>query len=234
MIIPCIDLMDGKVVQLVQGREKALEADSVERMLDKFRAFPEIQAIDLDAAMNRGSNEALIAHIASRAAARIGGGIRTPERARAMLDRGAHRVIVGTSAFTKTGVNHDVLKRMPRERLIIALDSRNGRIAVEGWLQSIEARAEDVVRELEPYCSGFLCTYVDKEGMMQGTDLEWFGRLREATQHEITAAGGISTIEEIRALSRLRIHSALGMAIYTGRLDLSELARLEATGLGDA
>jgi phosphoribosylformimino-5-aminoimidazole carboxamide ribotide isomerase len=234
MIIPCIDLMEGKVVQLVQGRDKALEAESVDRMLEKFRAFHEIQAIDLDAAMNRGSNDALIAHIAEHAAARIGGGIRTPERAREMIGRGAHRVIVGTSAFHARGVNHDLLRQMPRDHLIIALDSRNGRITVQGWRESIEVKAEDVVRELEPYCSGFLCTYVDKEGTMQGTDLEWFGRLRAATAHEITAAGGISSIEEIMALNKLRIHAALGMAIYTGRLDLSELARISVTGAVNA
>jgi len=115
---------------------------------------------------------------------------------------------------------------MPHDRLIIALDTKNGRIATQGWQESIAATAEDVIRDLEPYCVGFLCTYVDKEGMMQGTDLDWFGRLREITAHEITAAGGITTIEEIRVLSSLRIHSALGMAIYTGRLDLNELAGL--------
>ncbi len=229
MIIPCIDLMDGKVVQLIQGREKALEAEPVDAMLEKFAAFPQIQAIDLDAAMRRGSNDALIESIASKAVARIGGGIRTPGRARALLERGAHRVIAGTAAFNSTGINHDLLKEMPRERLIIALDTKNGRIAVQGWQESIEASAEDVIAELEPYCAGFLCTYVDKEGMMQGTDLNWFGRLREITAHEITAAGGITTMEDIRVLSKLRIHAAVGMAIYTGRLDLGELAELNRT-----
>jgi len=227
MIIPCIDLMDGRVVQLVQGREKALEAESVERMLEKFSAFPQIQAIDLDAAMNRGSNGQLVASIASRAVARIGGGIRTPARARDLVARGAHRVIVGTAAFTKNGINHDVLSHMPADRLIIALDSRGGRIAVQGWQESIDASAEDVIRELEPYSAGFLCTYIDNEGTMQGTDLAWFERLRAITAHEITAAGGITTIDEILALDRLRIHAALGMAIYTGRLKLDELARME-------
>jgi phosphoribosylformimino-5-aminoimidazole carboxamide ribotide isomerase len=226
MIIPCIDLMEGKVVQLIQGREKALEAESVDRMLEKFAAFPQIQAIDLDAAMNRGSNDSLIESIAEKAVARIGGGVRTPARARALIERGAHRVIAGTAAFTSTGINHDLLRQMPRDRLIVALDTKNGRIAIQGWQESIEATAEDVIRDLEPYCAGFLCTYVDKEGMLQGTDLDWFARLREITAHEITAAGGITTIDEIRVLSSLRIHSALGMAIYTGRLDLRELARL--------
>lgn len=230
MILPCIDLMDGKVVQLVQGREKALEGDTPLRMLERFAAFPVIQVIDLDAAMGRGSNDGIIELLASRATIRAGGGVRTPERARRLLDQGASRVIVGTSAFTKTGVNHELLASIAGATgagpILIALDSKGGRIVVKGWRESTDMTAEEVIRELEPYCSGFLCTYVDKEGMMQGTDLDWFGRLRAATRHEITAAGGITTIEEIRALDAMNIHSALGMAIYTGRLDLAELARM--------
>lgn len=226
MIIPCIDLMDGKVVQLVQGRDKALEGDAPLAMLDKFSAFPEIQVIDLDAAMGRGANDAIVELLAARCAARVGGGVRTPERAFRLLEQGAHRVIVGTSAFTSAGVNHDLLRQMPRDRVIVALDSKDGRIVVKGWQEAHNFTAEDVVREMEPYCAGFLCTYVDKEGMMQGTDLEWFRRLRAATTHEITAAGGITTLEDIQALREMNIHAAVGMAIYTGRLDLAELAAI--------
>jgi len=226
MIIPCIDLMDGKVVQLVQGREKALEGDAPLAMLEKFAGFPQIQIIDLDAAMGRGSNDAIVELLASRCTARVGGGVRTPERARKLLEHGAYRVIVGTSAFTKTGVNHDLLRDMPREQTVIALDSKAGRIVVKGWRESIDLTAEQVLNELEPYCAGFLCTYVDKEGMMQGTDLDWFRRLRAATSHEITAAGGITTIEDVRELLSINVHAALGMAIYTGRLSLDELRML--------
>jgi phosphoribosylformimino-5-aminoimidazole carboxamide ribotide isomerase len=230
MIIPCIDLMDGKVVQLVQGREKALEGDAPLAMLERFAAFAEIQVIDLDAAMDRGSNDAIVQMLASRAAVRVGGGVRTPERAAKLLAQGARKVIIGTSAFTKNGVNHallrDISDAVRPEHLIIALDSKGGRIVVKGWKESIDLRAEDALRELEPYCSGFLCTYVDKEGMMQGTDLDWFRRLRAATGREITAAGGITTLDEIRALQAMNVNAALGMAIYTGRLDLIELARI--------
>ena len=109
---------------------------------------------------------------------------------------------------------------------MIALDSMGGRIVVKGWREATTLTAEDVVGRLEPYCSGFLCTYVDKEGMMQGTDLDWFRRLRAATSLELTAAGGITTVEEIRELQRMNIHAALGMAVYTGRLDLANLARI--------
>jgi phosphoribosylformimino-5-aminoimidazole carboxamide ribonucleotide (ProFAR) isomerase len=110
------------------------------------------------------------------------------------------------------------------ERLIVALDSKGGKVVVKGWQEATDLTAEEIVGSLEPYCGGFLCTYVDKEGMMQGTDLDWFRRLRAATQHELTAAGGITTLEEIRELAALGIHAALGMAIYTGRLNLEELA----------
>jgi phosphoribosylformimino-5-aminoimidazole carboxamide ribotide isomerase len=228
VIIPCIDLMDGKVVQLVQGREKALEGDSPAAMLQRFAAFPEIQVIDLDAAMGRGSNDGIVETLASRAVTRVGGGVRTPGRASKLIAQGASKVIIGTSAFTGDGVNHallrDINSAVPAERIIIALDSKGGRIVVKGWKESIDLRAEDVIRDLEPYCSGFLCTYVDKEGMMQGTDLDWFRRLRAATSHEITAAGGITTLDEVRTLQAMNVHAALGMAIYTGRLDLRELA----------
>ncbi|MFN7920025.1 MAG: 1-(5-phosphoribosyl)-5-[(5-phosphoribosylamino)methylideneamino] imidazole-4-carboxamide isomerase [Bryobacteraceae bacterium] len=232
MIIPCIDLMDGRVVQLVQGREKALEGGSPSEMLDRFRAFPEIQVIDLDAAIGNGANDKIVEFLASHARCRVGGGVRTVERAQRLIEQGAYRVIVGTSAFTANGIAADFLSRVAqavgRERLVIALDSKGGQIVIKGWRESVNLAAEQVLRDLEPYCGGFLCTYVDKEGMMQGTDLNWFRRLREATKHEITAAGGITTIDEIQELQRLGIHAALGMAIYTGRLDLNALARMNS------
>lgn len=224
MIIPCIDLMGGKVVQLVQGRDKALEADPPLEMLQKFGAFPQIQVIDLDAAMGQGENSALVELLTARAVCRVGGGVRTPERARRLVDQGAHRVIVGTAAFTPA--LEAIAQAVGPERILIALDSKGGRVVVRGWREATGYTAEQVIARLEPYCSGFLCTYVDKEGMMQGTDLNWFRRLRAATRHEITAAGGITTIEEIRALQAMGVHAALGMAIYTGRLDLAELAAM--------
>ena len=224
MIIPCIDLMDGKVVQLVQGRDKALEGEAPLDMLRKFEAFPEIQVIDLDAAIGNGENRAIVELLASRAKCRVGGGVRTAERARGLIDQGAHRVIVGTAAFTPALA--EIAEAVGSERVIVALDSKGGKIVVKGWREATEFTAEEIVGRLEPYCGGFLCTYVDKEGMMQGTDMAWFRRLRAATRHELTAAGGITTIEEIRELTALGIHAALGMAIYTGRLDLAELAKL--------
>ena len=230
MIVPCIDLMDGKVVQLVQGRDKALEVDSADEMIDRFAAFPEIQVIDLDAALGRGANDGLVRHIASRAATRVGGGVRSVERALALLEQGARKVIVGTSAFTSTGINEAFLSALRdaagKDRLIIALDSKGGRIVIKGWQEATNFTAEEVLRSLEPYCAGFLCTYVDKEGMMQGTDLDWFRRLRAATDLELTAAGGITTMEDVKALLAMNVRAAVGMAIYTGRLSLAELQKL--------
>ncbi len=225
MIIPCIDLMGGKVVQLVQGREKALEGGTPLEMLDRFAAFPQIQVIDLDAAMGQGSNDDLVELIASRAATRVGGGVRSVERAHGLIEQGAFRVIIGTAAFDQPLLNK-IADAVGPDRLVIALDSKGGKVVVKGWQEATEFTAEEMIPHLEPYCSGFLCTYVDKEGMLQGTDLEWFRRLRALTQHELTAAGGITTLEEIRELQKLGIHAALGMAIYTGRLNLDQLATL--------
>jgi phosphoribosylformimino-5-aminoimidazole carboxamide ribotide isomerase len=231
MIVPCIDLMDGKVVQLVQGREKALEVESVDEMIERFSAFPEIQVIDLDAALGRGANDDLVRHVASRAATRVGGGVRSVDRARALLEQGARKVIVGTSAFTATGINEPFLAELRdaigRDKIVLSLDSKGGRIVIKGWQEATNLTAEEVLRPLEPYCSGFLCTYVDKEGMMQGTDLDWFRRLRAATGLEITAAGGITTLDDVRALLAMNVRAALGMAIYTGRLSLTDLKELE-------
>lgn len=230
MIIPCIDLMGGKVVQLVRGREKALEAESAQVMLEKFSAFPTIQVIDLDAATGAGSNEQMIEQVASRGGMRVGGGIRSVEKASRLAARGADKIIIGTSAFAGNGPNFEFLSALAnavaRDRIIIALDSLGGRIVVKGWRESLDVSAEQIIERLEPFCGGFLCTYVDKEGMMQGTDLVWFARLRAATTHEITAAGGITTYADIAALQQMNVHAAVGMAVYTGRLDLARLARM--------
>jgi phosphoribosylformimino-5-aminoimidazole carboxamide ribotide isomerase len=230
MIIPCIDLMDGKVVQLVQGRTKVLEGKSPDEMLDEFAGFPQIQVIDLDAAMGRGSNGDMVEYLARRAAIRAGGGVRSVERAQQLIDQGACRVIVGTAAFGTDGPNTEFLSELSKEigpeHITLALDSKHGHIVVKGWQEATEWTAIDMINRLEPFCSGFLCTYVDKEGMMQGTDLDWFASLRAATPHEIIAAGGITTMEDIKALTAMRIHCAVGMAIYTGRLALADLRPL--------
>ena len=230
MIIPCIDLMDGKVVQLVQGRTKVLEGKSVDEMLTEFAGFPQIQVIDLDAAIGSGSNSELVRYLAARATIRAGGGVRNVQRARELAEQGVARIIVGTAAFKSDGPNFEFLEELAgtvgRDKLTIALDSKAGRIVVKGWREATEWTAIDMIGKLEPYCSGFLCTYVDKEGMMQGTDLGWFQSLRETTEREIIAAGGITTMDDISALTNMCVHCAVGMAIYTGRLPLNDLRQL--------
>ena len=232
MIIPCIDLQDGKVVQLIQGQKKALEGAPPLEMLERFKGFPVIQVIDLDAAMGKGLNLDIVHDLASRARTRVGGGVRSAARARELVEAGAERVIVGTAAFSGNAINETLLNEIDRavgrDKVLLALDSKYGKIVVKGWSEAVDLTAEEVIHRLEPFCGGFLCTYVDKEGMLEGTDLAWYRRLRQATNHEITAAGGITTLEEIEELTRMNIHAALGMAIYTGRLDLEKLAKLNA------
>lgn len=233
MVIPCIDLMGGKVVQLVRGRDKALEGESPEVMLERFASFPVVQVIDLDQAIGRGSNLPIVQRIAGKARTWVGGGVRTVERARELVESGAERVIVGTSAFVEDGPDIDFLESLRdavgRRNVIVSLDSMNGRIVVKGWREATRLAAEDVISRFEPYCGAFLCTYVDKEGTMEGTDLGWYRRLRAATDHEITAAGGIATLDEVRALLAIGVHTALGMAVYTGRLSLGDLAALHSS-----
>ena len=224
IVVPCIDIQDGKVVQLVQGREKALEGPDALEMLERFTGFPEIQVIDLDAAMGVGENFAIIEMLTSRATCRVGGGVRTPQRARQLIDLGAHRVIVGTAAFTPAF--DDIVAEIGHEKIIVALDSKAGTVVVDGWATSLAVSAEQAITTFAEKCNGFLCTYVDKEGMMQGTDLTWFAQLRGATSLPITAAGGITTLDDVRALLDMNIDAAIGMAVYTGSLRLDDLAML--------
>jgi len=220
MVIPCIDLMGRKVVQLVGGREdrKVLALPDPIAVLEKFSSYPEIQVIDLDAALGRAGQPDVVRELAARKPCRVGGGIRTVERAVEAVEWGAHKIIIGSAAFRAGEVNREFLtelrRAVPGEKLIIAVDSLGGRIAVHGWREVLPIRSRDALAELEPYCSEFLATYIDAEGKLEGTNLEWFRELRTATRHTITAAGGITTDEEISALDTLGIHAALGMAIY--------------------
>jgi phosphoribosylformimino-5-aminoimidazole carboxamide ribotide isomerase len=219
MIIPCIDLMDRKVVQLVQGKKKFLELPDPLAVLAKFAVYPEIQVIDLDAAMGNAHNNAhIVRDLCRRKPCRVGGGIRTAARAQAVIADGALKAIVGSSAFTSNGINHDFLRglaaTLPRENILIAVDSFAGHVAIHGWKDTLPLTCAQALPELEPYCSGFLCTYIDGEGKLQGTNIEWFRGLRAVTRLPITAAGGITTDGEIAALEDLGLDAALGMSIY--------------------
>lgn len=218
MIIPCIDLMGGKVVQLIQGREKFLELPDALAVLAKFADYPQIQVIDLDGALGRGDHSEIIRELCRRKPCRVGGGIRTVEKAVQVVAGGALKVIVGSSAFTSDGINttflDNLLAAVPREKLMIAVDCLDDRVAIRGWRETLPLNSAQALVQLEPYCSEFLCTYIDAEGKLQGTNLAWFRNLRGATQLPVTAAGGITTDEEIKALEEIGMNAALGMAIY--------------------
>lgn len=224
MIIPCIDLQNGKAVQLVRGRRRALAVDDILGLLEKFRTYPIMHVIDLDAAMRKGSNGRWIRRLcrAAKMKVRVGGGIRSAAQAAKILSWGAEKVIVGSAAFESGRVNRKFLgelaKRVNRKRIVIALDTEGGRIVVRGWKERLKLRPADVIPELEPYCSEFFSTYVDNEGTMEGTDIAGFRRLRRATKFPITAAGGIRSMREVGALEKIGMNAAVGMAIYTGRL----------------
>jgi phosphoribosylformimino-5-aminoimidazole carboxamide ribotide isomerase len=232
MIIPCIDLQGGKAVQLVRGRRRALAVDDILGLLDRFRGYPILHVIDLDAAMRKGSNAAWIKRLCRRAncKVRVGGGIRTAGRAVRILSWGAEKIIIGSAAFREGKVDRkflaDLCRRVGRRRIIIALDTHGGRIVVRGWRERLKLRPQDVIPELEELCSEFLCTFVDNEGTMKGTDLSWFQKLRRVTSRPITAAGGIRSMREVRTLERAGMRAAVGMAVYTGKLAADQ------TGLG--
>lgn len=224
MIVPCIDLQDGRAVQLVHGRKKRLAVDDVFGLLECFREYPLLHVIDLDAAMGRGSNARLVRALCRRAPmrVRVGGGIRTAVRARRLLDAGAEKIIVGSAAFRRGRVNHAFLSRLRdgigRKRIIVAVDTEGGFILVRGWQKKLRLKPEEVLAELQRYASEFLCTYVDAEGTMRGTNLDWFRQLRTATSLPITAAGGIRSRREVRELERMGMNAAVGMALYLNRL----------------
>ena len=218
MIIPCIDLMGRKVVQLVQGKSKALELPDPFAVLEKFKDYPQIQVIDLDGAMGRASQADIVRELCRRKPCRVGGGVRSLERALQVEQDGAYKIIVGSSAFTSDGINKDFLRvlaeRIQREKLMVGVDCFGNRVAIHGWKETLPMTPTEVLPQLEPYCSEFLCTYIDAEGKLQGTDLEYFRSLRAVTSLPITAAGGITTDDEIRALEEMGMNAALGMSIY--------------------
>jgi phosphoribosylformimino-5-aminoimidazole carboxamide ribotide isomerase len=232
MLIPSIDLQNGRIVQLVQGETLAIETTDVDKWIDKFSHFPKIQLIDLDAAMSRGHNDALVKQIASRLPCRVGGGVRSVRRAEELMAAGAQAVIAGSGLFRRAEgndisqmIDHDFAAALSHQvgidRLIAAVDSRAGRVAIHGWRTMLPLTAVQAVAALEPYCGEFLYTHVDKEGLMQGTDMAAIEAVARATERKLTAAGGITTKEEIDALDRMGIDAVVGMAIYTGLLDVS-------------
>ena len=224
MLIPSIDLQNGHVVQLVQGERLAIEAPDPEPWIRKFSSFPRVQLIDLDAARGRGDNAGLVRAICGRLPCRVGGGIRTVERASEVLALGAHAVIAGSALFRDGVVDAAFARSLAEavgvERVIAAVDSRGGRVVIHGWKTVLPITAVDAVRALEPFCSEFLYTHVDTEGLMGGTDMTAIMAVRQATSRRVTAAGGITTWDDINQLDAAGIDAVVGMAIYTGQLPL--------------
>jgi phosphoribosylformimino-5-aminoimidazole carboxamide ribotide isomerase len=224
MLIPSIDLKDGQVVQLVQGRDLALASDDVFAWVKRFEGFPRVQLIDLDGALDSGANDFLVRRICKALPCRVGGGIRTVDRARSVLAGGAVAVIVGSSLFKNGAPDADFAGQLAaavgRDRVIAAVDSLQGRVVIRGWRESTPLSTVDAVRALEPFCGEFLYTHVDTEGLMKGTDLAAIGAVRAATSRRVTAAGGITTQEEIDALDAMGVDAVVGMAIYTGALQV--------------
>jgi phosphoribosylformimino-5-aminoimidazole carboxamide ribotide isomerase len=226
MLIPSIDLQDGRIVQLVQGERLALEAADPEVWITRFARFPRVQLIDLDAARGRGDNGTMVAAICGRLPCRVGGGIRSIARAREVLDAGAHAVIVSSALFRDEAIDVEFARALAAaigaDRVIAAVDSRGGQVVIHGWKTPLPITAVEAVRALEPYCAEFLYTHVDTEGLMGGTDMAAILAVKRATARRVTAAGGITTREEIRQLDAAGVDAVVGMAIYTGRLPLDE------------
>jgi len=224
MLIPAIDLKDGAVVQLVQGERLAIRDDDVSKWVRRFERFPKVQVIDLDAAMGKGDNLAIVRRIAGELTCRVGGGVRTVERAQDILAAGAKAVIAGSALFKDGQPDLEFAARMANaigfDRFIAAVDSKGGQVVVNGWKTALPITAVDAVRALEPFCSEFLYTYVDAEGLMQGTNIPAILDVRRATARRVTAAGGITTQEEVDTLDANGVDSVVGMAVYTGKLRL--------------
>lgn len=222
MLIPSIDLMGGKIVQLVQGRKKALEFDDFPVWVRRFSKFPLIQLIDLDAAMGNGDNFAIVQELARQLPCQVGGGIRSVEAAESALAAGAHRVIIGSALFDGGELNEsfaeDIAGAVGSSRLVFALDAIGGLVAIDGWRKVTGIAPLEMIEALDPWCGAFLYTHVDTEGLLQGFPIEVIRPLREATKRQLIAAGGIRSQEEIDELHAMGVDAVVGMAIYQGLL----------------
>lgn len=216
MLIPSIDLMGGKAVQLVGGRTKILEVDDVLGLALRWRIYGELAVIDLDAALGQGDNLELVKELCRVARCRVGGGVRTSAQAHELLRAGAARIILGTAA------SEELLAQLPRERTLVAVDQNYGRLQSRGWRQDEAEAPLDRVRRLAPLCGGFLMTVVDKEGRLEGVDWEAARQIRQATERPVTYAGGVGSAEDVAALDRLGLDAQVGMALYRGLLDPTE------------
>jgi phosphoribosylformimino-5-aminoimidazole carboxamide ribotide isomerase len=224
LLIPSIDLMGGRIVQLVRGETLKLAFDDFEYWIGRFQNYPLVQLIDLDAAMRQGDNSELITRIARRLPCQVGGGIGTVEKAAAVLSAGARRVIVGSALFGGAGLVNigfagALAGAVGVEHLVFSVDTKDGRVAVKGWKDQVELTADEALPQLELYCGAFLYTHIDREGTMQGFPIEVAQRLRGRTQRQLIVAGGIREQTEIDALDAIGVDAVAGMAVYSGVLN---------------
>ncbi len=217
MIVPSIDIVRGRAVQLVGGRAQALDAGDPVPWLDRFSLAGEVAVVDLDAARRAGTNRDVIAGLCERAPCRVGGGIRDADTARWWLDAGAARIVIGTAAEPR------LLEQLPPERVIVALDAEDGEVVVDGWRARTGRTIEDRLAELRGLAGGFLVTFVEREGRLGGTDLDRARAIVEAAgDARVTIAGGVTTADEVAALDRIGADAQVGMALYTGRMSLAD------------
>jgi phosphoribosylformimino-5-aminoimidazole carboxamide ribotide isomerase len=214
--------MGGKIVQLVQGEKKALEYDDFEPWVARFSKYPLVQLIDLDAAMRKGSNRDLISHFASRLPCQVGGGIRDVATAQEVLKAGAKAVIIGSALVCDGKVNVEFAMQAASEigtdKLIFAIDSRGGKVSIQGWTEGTSLTPLQVIEQLEACCSGFLYTHIDTEGLLTGIPFDIVRELRAATKKKLIVAGGIKSTEEVQQLDEMGVDAVVGMAIYTGTM----------------
>jgi phosphoribosylformimino-5-aminoimidazole carboxamide ribotide isomerase len=222
MLIPSIDVMGGKIVQLVQGEKKALEFNDFDYWIHRFSEYPLVQLIDLDAAMGQGNNHELIAMVCKRLPCQVGGGIRNRQRAADLLELGAKRVIFGSALLQDGKINvalaQECSTHLGTEYLTFAIDSRGGKVSIKGWKEDTEIDPVSMLGSLEPYCSAFLYTHIDTEGTMTGFPFEVARRLRQATTNQLIVAGGIRSMDEVEELDAIGADAVVGMAIYTGAI----------------
>ena len=217
MIVPSIDLLDGQAVQLISGRELAIEAGDPVAIARRFSLAGEIAVVDLDGALRQGDNRGLIKDLLSVAQCRVGGGIRDTAAAVDWLDAGAASVVLGTAAVP------EVLRRLPKNRVVAAVDAIGGEVVVDGWRQRTGKEVTATMGGLREYVSGFLVTFVEREGRMSGIDLDEVSRLKDAAgDARLTVAGGITSPDEIAALDDMGVDAQVGMALYTDRLTLAD------------
>jgi phosphoribosylformimino-5-aminoimidazole carboxamide ribotide isomerase len=220
MLIPAIDLMGGRIVQLVQGEELRIASDDFDYWIDRFRGYPLVQLIDLDAAKREGNNRGLIERIARKLPVQVGGGVRTAADAQSLLALGVQRVIFGSALFPVSGPDRELAQEIAQtigeEQFVASIDTKHGRVAVRGWRESTELTPDEAIVQLDAFCGGFLYTHVDTEGTLQGFPLAVAKRLRVLTTRRLIVAGGIREAAEIDALDALAIDAVAGMAVYTG------------------